>query len=255
MPYLGVTKTMTCRGCAAKYTATSTGRLPQWCSSECKRTNGPKCKICGARAKSIQLCAKHEAQFRTHGGATPTRDCKQCGKTYQITIDGRGRPRETCSTECRDARALARQEERAAILSGVHCKIGRCEKPIRSTGSPYCEMHYGRIRFGGTPGEAESRVGRSGERHHHWAGDNITYRTAHTRVHKARGAAATYQCIDCGKQAQQWSYNHLSDKEQWGLTSNGYYLPYSADVEAYDPRCISCHQIFDEAYRHELVHF
>ena len=255
MPYLGVTKTMICRGCSAEYTATSTGRLPQWCSPECKRTNGPKCKLCGARSKSAQLCAKHEAQFRTHGGTTATRTCKQCGKAYQEPADGRGRARATCSAECHNERLIEKSEARDAARLSIRCSIALCEKPVRSTRSPYCEMHYGRIRFGGTPGEAESRVGRSGEQHHHWAGDNITYRSAHTRVHNARGAASSYQCVDCGKQAQQWSYNHLSDKEQWGLTSNGYYLPYSTDVQAYDPRCVSCHQIFDEAHRHELVHF
>lgn len=148
--YLGVTKTLTCRGCGEQYTATSTGRLPQWCSPQCKRDNGPKCKLCGDRAKSRELCAKHWTQDRVHGGPVATRICKQCGKRYQQPAEGRGRMRATCSNECAHARRTDHKARQDARLATTRCSAHGCDKPRRSIGADWCEMHYGRMRFTGS---------------------------------------------------------------------------------------------------------
>lgn len=252
MTYTGVTKTLICRGCSHEYTATSTGRLPQWCIPECKKANGPRCKVCGGRAKSIGLCPKHWHQRKRHGGDVAPRTCKQCGKPYQESASGRGKARATCSETCREERNSALHRARLDRLNQTHCSVDECDLPIRSSGAIWCEMHYVRVRQQGKPGEAASRVGRSGEEHHAWAGDEIGYRAAHNRIERLRGIASSHSCVDCGDRAEHWSYNHSGVKERWGY-ANGCYLPYSTDVHAYDARCRTCHRAFDGRQKHGVV--
>jgi hypothetical protein len=63
-------------------------------------------------------------------------------------------------------------------------------------------------------------------------GDNVTKRTWHLRVEDARGKANKYMCIDCGKQAQDWTQKTDTD----GRDIYGHY----------DPRCKKCHWRYDE---------
>jgi hypothetical protein len=85
-----------------------------------------------------------------------------------------------------------------------------------------------------------------GEDHYHWVGDDVTYQGMHYRVKKYRGSASQFLCIDCGQQAEEWSYNHLDENERTG-TDGGHLLPYSTDVTFYEPRCKSCHRAFDQS--------
>ena len=74
--------------------------------------------------------------------------------------------------------------------------------------------------------------------------DQPTYSTIHTRIRVARGPAKGHRCIDCGEQAEQWSYDH-SDPDQL-VSALGH--PYSVDLDRYAPRCCSCHRTYDAAY-------
>lgn len=77
-----------------------------------------------------------------------------------------------------------------------------------------------------------------------------TYGGAHDRVRSAKGRASTHKCVDCGAQAEEWSYNHL-DAEQvtehrpatgtWDAST----VTYSLSPAFYDPRCRRCHLEFD----------
>lgn len=69
------------------------------------------------------------------------------------------------------------------------------------------------------------------------------YSAAHARCETDRGPAKSHQCIDCGQQAQHWSYDHT---DPHGRTDSGY--AYSLDPTHYSPRCVSCHKRFDLAH-------
>ncbi len=69
-----------------------------------------------------------------------------------------------------------------------------------------------------------------GEANPKWTA-NPTYDSLHGRVHRARGKAAEHSCVDCGEQAQEWSYTHGKEP---------------SDVGSYEPRCIRCHRLYDE---------
>lgn len=71
-----------------------------------------------------------------------------------------------------------------------------------------------------------------------------SYRTAHCRVRHTRGSAKRQVCVDCGKPATQWSYDHADPAEIVG-THAGYPVHYSPDPSHYEPRCTSCHKVFD----------
>lgn len=72
-----------------------------------------------------------------------------------------------------------------------------------------------------------------------------TYHAAHYQVQTQRGRARRYPCIDCGRPARQWSYDHADPNEL--IDARG--MEYSTDPTHYDPRCIECHRVFDQKYR------
>lgn len=169
----------------------------------------------------------------------------------------------------------------------AQCSINGCDRETRSTGSPYCEKHYYRLRRTGSTAdpqwiggqclaegcEAQARhSGTSfklgtftegycrkhalrlrnrgdvtfqykGENTHWWTGDCPTYEAAHQRVKKQRGVPSKHSCIDCGRPARHWSYDH-SDPNELFQVGKG---PYSPDVDRYHPRCVRCHKRFDLA--------
>ncbi len=62
--------------------------------------------------------------------------------------------------------------------------------------------------------------------------DDYEYKKAHAAVHRARGKARDQDCVDCGKQALDWSHKHDSEP---------------TDPQNYEPRCRSCHKKYDGA--------
>lgn len=61
------------------------------------------------------------------------------------------------------------------------------------------------------------------------------YSTVHNRLMRQRGKASEHDCVDCGEQAREWSFDRPTG--------------FSMDLERYAPRCRSCHN----AQRSELV--
>lgn len=58
-----------------------------------------------------------------------------------------------------------------------------------------------------------------------------SYQSRHEAVWAARGKASDQKCVDCGERADHWSQIR-------GTTG--------FDVSEYDPRCVSCHFIYDD---------
>ena len=77
----------------------------------------------------------------------------------------------------------------------------------------------------------------------------VTYMAAHQRVHRAKGKASQYQCVDCTSTAAEWSYNGGSPNELHGYASRRAATPspYSGDPKDYSPRCRPCHKIHDRS--------
>lgn len=77
------------------------------------------------------------------------------------------------------------------------------------------------------------------EKNDSWAGDAITYTSAHDRVRAVKGAASIHLCIDCSSRAEDWSYTgDGGDRERVDPESG---CRYSLSIENYVPRCKSCH--------------
>lgn len=165
------------------------------------------------------------------------------------------------------------------------CTAYGCERGTRSKYSPYCEMHYYRFRRNGTldtvakrvpdteciapdcyelafyttgecrnhylakraNGDYEKRVGK--ERNYNWLKDGeLNYSAIHLRLAKYRGSAKDYHCISCGSPALHWAYQHNCQNEQIDDT-NGRKLPYSPNLEKYEPMCVPCHKKLDLTIR------
>lgn len=121
------------------------------------------------------------------------------------------------------------------------CSVPDCNKPHSSLG--YCKAHAAKQRRYGDP--TAVRMG-PGELNPNWHGDNVGYIGAHKRVHRERGRAAEHLCVDCDKQAAQWSYDGLDTNAQRGPSRDGFESTYSTDPSHYVPRCVSCHVLHDK---------
>ena len=56
------------------------------------------------------------------------------------------------------------------------------------------------------------------------------YNIVHKELKKAFGSASEWDCVDCGGQAREWSWNRDRDPKL---------------VASYDARCAKCHRIYD----------
>lgn len=73
--------------------------------------------------------------------------------------------------------------------------------------------------------------------------DDIGYGAVHARLATERGPARQHSCTDCGGQARQWSYDHLDGHHE---LEDG--MPYSLNLDHYQPRCVPCHKTYDLAH-------
>lgn len=114
------------------------------------------------------------------------------------------------------------------------CSVDSCTLPIRCKG--LCERHYRRSMRNGSP-DATRPMGRPR------TPDAATYNAVHLRLKFDRGVARTYACLNCGNQAQAWSYDHTDPSEL--LDERG--RPYSLDLGRYRPLCWPCHNPLDRS--------
>ena len=126
----------------------------------------------------------------------------------------------------------------------ILCSVAPCGRPaaLSRYGNPgqlgMCKAHYHRQNVYGSP----------------WAGGTFrnirggkyaTYDQAHRRLLAARGKAADNDCVDCGGPAAEWSYNNSGISEVTGMRRRKP-ATYSLDMDQYDPRCVTCHRLFDD---------
>jgi hypothetical protein len=110
-----------------------------------------------------------------------------------------------------------------------------------------CKLHATRLRRHGDPHvviPSDERDLAIGERNTNWTGDGATYLAMHQRLRKHRGPARTRACFACGAPARQWSYDHCDPDER--VSDDG--LPYSVNLDRYQPRCVPCHKAYDLAH-------
>lgn len=108
------------------------------------------------------------------------------------------------------------------------CEVDGCTQPMRKL--RLCASHYVMWRRYGKIRDWEYRWGDGG------------YNPAHRTLQRLRGKADEYTCVDCAGPADEWSYNggdpdEITDADGRKFTRN---------VDAYSPRCVRCHRIFDE---------
>jgi hypothetical protein len=111
------------------------------------------------------------------------------------------------------------------------CMIEGCDKRRRSRGM--CKMHSTRQDRHGDPMTVDL--------HPNWGGDDITYRSMHSRLQRMRGPANAQPCAHCGGRAAQWAYDHLDSNEKRSDAG----LPYSTNGDHYLPLCGRCHYRLD----------
>lgn len=210
----------TCGNCGAAIASPNKGRgkWQRWCSDTC-RTEGQKrrrverqrayaeCTVTGCtssvRSGRALYCELHYGRIRRNGH-------------IDRTVPEYRADRGICIVEgCRE------------IDHGPH---------------GYCAKHRTRQLRHGDPLICLPRGNPAGHEHHSFKGEDIRYGAAHERVRVERGPAKAHDCIDCGKRAAHWSYNHSDPNELRDLELN---LPFSADPEHYSPRCVPCHKAFD----------
>lgn len=73
-------------------------------------------------------------------------------------------------------------------------------------------------------------------------GDAATCGTVHSRLRDWIGRACERDCVDCGRQARDWSYRGGDPNER--IADNG--QRFSLDLSFYDPRCRPCHVRLDK---------
>lgn len=73
-----------------------------------------------------------------------------------------------------------------------------------------------------------------------------TYTGMHKRLFYDKGKASEHSCVDCGKRAQEWSYDGGCPNELYE-TLEKLPIAYSTDQSRYSPRCRKCHRGRDES--------
>lgn len=77
----------------------------------------------------------------------------------------------------------------------------------------------------------KNRQAHLGYKNSNWIDGRDWYKTIHSYIIRYKGKASNHKCIDCSKQAFDWSnIDHM----------------YSNNLNDYQPRCRSCHVIFDK---------
>jgi hypothetical protein len=117
------------------------------------------------------------------------------------------------------------------------CSVDECDTLARYSG--YCVKHFRRVRSTGSP-----HIVRKGGRP--TKGVNPAWHAIHKRLNRERGSAAALTCVDCGSNAREWSYDNADPNELIDAKNS---CRYSLDLSHYEPRCTSCHRMFDKSVR------
>lgn len=118
------------------------------------------------------------------------------------------------------------------------CAVEDCG--TRAVALGLCHKHYSRHRAG------RPLIQSPRDR---WLKEVVTYDAAHKRVIVERGRPSDHPCADCGRLAEEWSYDHGDASEiAEARKVAGKYLYecfYSLNPDHYQPRCMECHRHYD----------
>lgn len=214
--------------------------------------NKTTCQVNGCEATSYVrgYCRPHYRKLMAYGDplwVSPARPNKQC-EVPGCKKNARTKTAKLCPMHYH-------RQYRGRGVGGAEewvrkTKVGRCAvKGCNNADSEgvYCSMHDARQRRHGDTDKVISpseRDAPTGEDHSSWKGIDVGYTAAHDRVRRARGAASSHKCVDCGNPANHWSYDHECEDEQVRF-ERGYYVAFSPSVDHYHPRCVPCHKRFD----------
>lgn len=118
------------------------------------------------------------------------------------------------------------------------CSVDGCEKPHHALG--FCNKHHIRFKKYGNPFHVEPTTGRPPK------GEYPSWYAIHKRLSRERGPASDFDCVDCEKRAEEWSYDY-GDARELESQVFGSTLAYSLDLRHYFPRCVQCHRRYDAA--------
>lgn len=113
-------------------------------------------------------------------------------------------------------------------VKGQTCTVAGCDALMRK--HPYCANHYAMHRDHGEIRDWQFRWGDGG------------YISTHTWISRQRGKAVEHLCVDCGERAAEWSYNGGDPNERRDDQGRAFVR----NLDAYSPRCLSCHRKFDD---------
>jgi hypothetical protein len=125
------------------------------------------------------------------------------------------------------------------------CSIDGCTRPQKYARTGWCQTHYHRWWRTGDPLGLKQPFGATGADAVGWKGDDISYRAAHRRLQRSRGKATEHSCAECGEPADQWAYDHGDEPKN--AVFRGRTVPFSTDINRYQPLCRSCHIKLDRA--------
>lgn len=187
-------------------------------------------------------CCAHYARWRKYG----TTDLPEQPTYASCMADGCDKPpRSKRSPHCEAHYYRMRRRGTLELVKPQRERRGICT--VDGCGNTdcglhgLCDKHYARSVRNGHPLVLRGPNIMRGPDNPHWTGDDATYSALHQRVKKERGRPSQHQCVDCGRQAQHWSYNHEDPNEKFEEGKGAY----SLDIYCYDTRCVSCHKQFD----------
>ena len=109
------------------------------------------------------------------------------------------------------------------------CEVEGCGQPMRK--KRLCASHYSMVVRLGEIRDWSFRWGEGG------------YGPTHALLRRKRGRPETHACVDCGKAAEEWSYNGGDPAEQIDPERGA---AFTRNLDAYSPRCVRCHRLYDE---------
>ena len=120
----------------------------------------------------------------------------------------------------------------------MNCSVENCTSTVKARG--LCNTHY-QAWWWRQPKESRNpKNGRPPK-------PIVSYWGMHTRLKRLKGHATENICIDCGNQAQDWTWNTSCDDVLYGMAKDGRknLSPYCLHLEHYDARCTPCHSLLD----------
>lgn len=175
--------------------------------------------------------------------AQSSRPCKGCGEPIYRTVPVAPIPHyhgPDCRPRCivegcekpphatRAARFGDPLAPRVRYPNEGACSVGGCDEPMRKR--TWCAKHYAMWTQYGEIREWKYQWGSGG------------YNSWHRVLTRLRGRPSEYSCVDCNGEAREWSYDGDDPDEQLDPKHGAF----ARNPDAYSPRCVRCHRIFDE---------